>query len=320
MDSRKIAEQIDLLKNEVQRHTSSYLFDADMTSVIDAQLNGHIKAIQTYCKLNNLTFFADSINAFFPVDRTAIEFFSLWDNVKADIIEHSEALQGSERQRMISKISCELQATMTRDQIDVYLGGFSVPVSDANYTVNSKRVYVENTLKDVDGITIMSIAKDLQLLFADVVETEITEKLSSEFVGQQVEKCKQKMNSSDYDGAITNARTLIEEILLSIEERLDGTRQPYDGNLMALYKRVSKQINLYPDDGKTGNSFNEILRGFISIINGFAGISNNIADRHATAKHPRKHHAKIAVNSAMIIADFLLDSFEYQCNKTKGRT
>ena len=320
MDSRRIAEQIDILENEVQRHTSSYMLDADMTSVIDAQLNGHIKAIQTYCKLNNLTSFADSINAFFPVDRTAIEFFCLWDSIKADIIEHSEALQGRERQRMISNIAYELQATMTRNGIDAYLGGFSVPISDENYTVNSKRVYVENTLKDVDGITIMNIAKDLQLLFADVVETEITEKLSSEFVGQQIAKCKQKMNSSDYDGAITNARTLIEEILLSIEERLEGTRQPYDGNLMALYKRVSKQIHLYPDDSKTGNSFNEILRGFISIINGFAGISNSIADRHATVKHPRKHHAKIAVNSAMIIADFLLDSFEYQQSKIKNRT
>ena len=63
--SRRIAKQIDILENEVQCHTNSYMLDADMTSVIDAQLNGHIKAIQTYCKLNNLTSFADSINAFF---------------------------------------------------------------------------------------------------------------------------------------------------------------------------------------------------------------------------------------------------------------
>ena len=64
VDSRRIAAQIDRLENEVQHHTNSYMLDADMTSVIDAQLNGHIKALQTYCKLNNLTFFADSINDF----------------------------------------------------------------------------------------------------------------------------------------------------------------------------------------------------------------------------------------------------------------
>lgn len=64
MDHRRIAEQIDRLENEVQRHTRSYMLDADMASVIDAQLNGHIKAILTYCKLNNLISFADSIHDF----------------------------------------------------------------------------------------------------------------------------------------------------------------------------------------------------------------------------------------------------------------
>ena len=69
---------------------------------------------------------------------------------------------------------------------------------------------------------------------------------------------------------------------------------------------------MYPDDKRVDNSLNEILMGFLAIINGFASISNNIADRHATAKHPKQHHAKIAVNSAMVICEFLLDSFEYQ--------
>ena len=43
-------------------------------------------------------------------------------------------------------------------------------------------------------------------------------------------------------------------------------------------------------------------------IYGLAGLSNNIADRHATAKHPKKHHAKIVVNSTMILSEFLLES------------
>ena len=144
----------------------SYMLDAGMASLIDAQLNGHIKAILTYCKLNNLISFADSIHDFSLLTGLQSNFF-LWDGIKADIIEHSEILQGIKRQRMISNIAYELQATMTRSGIDAYLGGFSVPISDENDPVNSKRVYVENTLKDVDGITIMNIAKDLQLFFAD---------------------------------------------------------------------------------------------------------------------------------------------------------
>lgn len=315
MDIRKIANEIDLLEKQVQSNTHSYMMDPDYTDIIDSQLNGHIKAVHTYCEINNLTTFANSINSYFPIEENAIEFFCLWDGLKADIIEHSEALQGKMRQHMIYSIACELQSSMTKDSIDAYLGGFAVPLSDSNYTINSKRVYVENTLKNVDGITILNISKDLHLISPDVLLTVIENLSGSEFISQQISKCKAKMNTEDYDGAITNARTLVEEILLYIEEKIQGSRQSYDGNLLSLYKRVSKQINMYPDDSKAGNSFNEILRGFISIIGGLAGLSNSIADRHATTKHPKKHHAKIVVNSAMILSEFLLESFDYQQSK-----
>lgn len=315
MDIRKIANEIDLLEKQVQSNTHSYMMDPDYTDIIDSQLNGHIKAVHTYCEINNLTTFANSINSYFPIEENAIEFFCLWDGLKADIIEHSEVLQGKMRQHMIYSIACELQSSMTKDSIDAYLGGFAVPLSDSNYTINSKRVYVENTLKNVDGITILNISKDLHLISPDVLLTVIENLSGSEFISQQISKCKAKMNTEDYDGAITNARTLVEEILLHIEEKIQGSRQSYDGNLLSLYKRVSKQINMYPDDSKTGNSFNEILRGFISIIGGLAGLSNSIADRHATTKHPKKHHAKIVVNSAMILSEFLLESFDYQQSK-----
>lgn len=315
MDIRKIANEIDLLEKQVQSNTHSYMMDPGYTDIIDSQLNGHIKAVHTYCEINNLTTFANSINSYFPIEENAIEFFCLWDGLKADIIEHSEVLQGKMRQHMIYSIACELQSSMTKDSIDAYLGGFAVPLSDSNYTINSKRVYVENTLKNVDGITILNISKDLHLISPDVLLTVIENLSGSEFISQQISKCKAKMNTEDYDGAITNARTLVEEILLYIEEKIQGSRQSYDGNLLSLYKRVSKQINMYPDDSKTGNSFNEILRGFISIIGGLAGLSNSIADRHATTKHPKKHHAKIVVNSAMILSEFLLESFDYQQSK-----
>lgn len=315
MDIRKIANEIDLLEKQVQSNTHSYMMDPDYTDIIDSQLNGHIKAVHTYCEINNLTTFANSINSYFPIEENAIEFFCLWDGLKADIIEHSEVLQGKMRQHMIYSIACELQSSMTKDSIDAYLGGFAVPLSDSNYTINSKRVYVENTLKNVDSITILNISKDLHLISPDVLLTVIENLSGSEFISQQISKCKAKMNTEDYDGAITNARTLVEEILLYIEEKIQGSRQSYDGNLLSLYKRVSKQINMYPDDSKTGNSFNEILRGFISIIGGLAGLSNSIADRHATTKHPKKHHAKIVVNSAMILSEFLLESFDYQQSK-----
>lgn len=315
MNIKELVEAIGSLKIQVQHNTYPYMMDPDCTEIIDAQLNGYVRAVQSYCKTNNLIAIADNINDLLPIERNAIEFFCFWDGVKSNIVEHSDSIFGQNRLRMITSIAYELQSTMTRDAIDVYLAGFGVAIFDSNYTVNSKRIYVENTLKNVDGIIIMNIAKDLNLFSPDIVDTEIDDKVSSDFVNQQIIKCKSKMNVGDYDGAITNARTLIEEILLSIEEKIIGFRQEYDGNMPALYKRVSKQINMYPDDFKTVNSLHEILRGFVSIVNGFAGVSNNIADRHATNKHPDRHHAKLAVNSSLVLCEFLLESYEYQNSK-----
>ena len=76
-------------------------------------------------------------------------------------------------------------------------------------------------------------------------------------------------------------------------------------------------MNMYADDDNAKDSFKEILRGFVSIINGLASLSNKIADRHATTIHPQKHHAKIVVNSSMILSEFLLESLTYQNTKKK---
>ncbi len=310
-----LTERIEMLKQEVQRRTNSYMMDADCTAIIDSQLNGYVKAIATYCRQNQLNYYFDSIEAYCPISRNAIDFFCLWDGLKEELIEHSLSIQGKARLAVINQIACRLQQTMTKYEIDIYLSGFAIQTPEGENVADSKRVYVSSILKDVDGIILMNIAKDLNLISVDVLQTTIEEKLSVEFIQQQIEKCRAKMNAGDYDGAITNARTLIEEVLLQIEAKQTGQRQKYDGNLASLYKRVAKQMNMYPDDGATGNSFHEILRGFTSIVNGFSSISNGIADRHATAKHPSKHHAKMAVNSAMIVAEFLIESFCKQSSK-----
>ena len=101
---------------------------------------------------------------------------------------------------MITDIAYNLQSSMTKDAIDAYLSGFSVAISDENHTINSKRIYVQNTLKNVDGIIIFNIAKDLHLISPDVILTDIENLSASDFVSQQIAKCKSKMNTEDYDG------------------------------------------------------------------------------------------------------------------------
>ena len=151
----------------------------------------------------------------------------------------------------------------------------------------------------------------------NLVEGETTEKLFDEFISEQIEKCNAKIASGDYDGAITNARSLIEAVFIDLVENLSGNEVDYKGDLTKLYKMVKSELKLHIDKEKMSDSMIQILSGLNSIVIGLAGLSNDYGDRHATKYKPSKHHAKLAVNSAITICDFVLDSKEYQLKESK---
>jgi len=136
--------------------------------------------------------------------------------------------------------------------------------------------------------------------------------LSHAFIMEQIEKCRTKTSQGDYDGAITNARSLVEAVLAAIEKEFDSYAPEYDGDLPKLYKRVQKHLNLSPDNPKISNSLKQILTGFISIIGGLSGLSNKMGDRHVREYKPAAHHAVLIVNAAMTFSNFIFDTHAYQ--------
>lgn len=146
-------------------------------------------------------------------------------------------------------------------------------------------------------------------------------KVSYAFISEQIEKCRNKIADKDFDGAITNARSLIEAVLIHIEEHFDNNAPKYDGDLPKLYKRVQKHLNLAPDNQEIDDNLKQTLRGFINIINGLSGLSNRMGDRHVREYKPAKHHATLLVNSAMTLCNFIFDTYIYQQNlKKDGKT
>jgi hypothetical protein len=136
--------------------------------------------------------------------------------------------------------------------------------------------------------------------------------LSHAFIMEQIEKCRTKTSQGDYDGAITNARSLVEAVLMAIEKEFDAGAPDYDGDLPKLYKRVQKHLNLSPGNPKISDSLKQTLTGFISIIGGLSGLSNKMGDRHAREYKPAAHHAALIVNAAMTFSNFIFDTYAYQ--------
>ena len=143
---------------------------------------------------------------------------------------------------------------------------------------------------------------------------EKSEVLSELLIEEQIQKCREKINIGDYSGAITNARTLIEAVCVNIEHQLDPNPQGNDGDLMKLFNRVRKLLNLDPSKD-ISDSLKQVINGLTSIINGLATMRNKMSDAHGVSYKPSRHHAKLAVNSAKTLADFLFDTMNYQTEK-----
>lgn len=179
-----------------------------------------------------------------------------------------------------------------------------------------------NELTTYDGYEIVRDGTFYKVreLAGAVIETEHrfeeSDELNDLVIEEQILKCKEKIESGDYSGAITNARSLIEVVCIKIEFELDPMHaRGNEGDLVKLFNRVRKLLNLDPSRQDISDSLKQVLAGLSSIVNGLAAMRNKMSDAHGVAYKPSRHHAKLAVNSAKTLTDFLFDTMSYQVEK-----
>lgn len=146
----------------------------------------------------------------------------------------------------------------------------------------------------------------------ELVDTKSLENIDFDYIQEQIKKCNIKIAEKDFEGAVTNSRTLLESVCLYIYEVKIG-EYDYKGNLLKLYKDVSQVLNMTPAD-HSDEYLKQILSGVFSIINGVSGLRNNFSDAHGNS--PRKaykiddRHAILTVNLSKTIAEYLYLSYE----------
>lgn len=155
---------------------------------------------------------------------------------------------------------------------------------------------------------------DFDIDIAGLVETKELDRISFEYIHEQIRKCNSKIADKDFDGAVTNARTLIESICLFILESKTKQKHDYDGNLIKLYKSVASLLKMSPGDYDDVN-LKQILSGVFSIINGVSGLRNTFSDSHGSAPSNiaykiDERHAILTVNLAKTITEYLFLSYE----------
>lgn len=308
----QIINEILNLRKELQRKTQTYLNDIDYITIFDNQLNAKVKILLFYLKTNNFIKYYNLLEELTPIKNNAIEFVETFITIKDEILEYEKYNNPKVRLKLISDLAYHMQETYVRTEIDCIFASLNIKYGDEYYTFNSKRIYVQNVLQNANTMQLIQLAKSENLLLETIDIEEDMNEVNNEFINEQIEKCNKKIIEKDFDGAITNARSLLEQVLLSIECKILGSKSEYDGDLLKLYKRVRKLLNLDSDDRSIDNSLNEITRGLTSVISGLSSISNNLSDRHAQKYKPDKRHSILCVNSSFIICKFLFESYKYQ--------
>lgn len=139
--------------------------------------------------------------------------------------------------------------------------------------------------------------------------------IASTFVEEQIKKCEEKLQSSDHDGAITNARSMLEGVFGDIHERITGKPLPESGDLKDDFKCIQKLLNLSHEQ-QSSNAAKGVISGLSSILSNIDTMSNKMGDRHRPLIRAERHHAKLCINTAISISDFLYATLVFQNGST----
>lgn len=132
-------------------------------------------------------------------------------------------------------------------------------------------------------------------------------------INEHNKKCIDKIKNGDYTGAITNSRSLLEQILRELQlefSRLDDSR-PYNGqNIVPLLKSVLERLNV--KEGLTGqplSGYTKLEEGFVKLTDGLSVIRHGMSDAHNISHIPSKKDALLIVNTAKTLANFIVQVY-----------
>lgn len=207
-----------------------------------------------------------------------------------------------------------------------WLRGFFATASPQELFLVLTKLMDHRTQGNLDT-TSVSYRKYLQALQRLPVLSGIEEKddlkslnLSLETVNRFSSKARQRLLGSDFDGAISVARTLVESTLEAIESEVTGSIKNYKGDLQKQFKEVSKLISIDTGSSSLDEGFKMVARGLGQVVAGVAVIRNSASDSHAPKYLPEQRHAELAVNAAQTVARFLVSVHSFQKSRQNSES
>lgn len=146
------------------------------------------------------------------------------------------------------------------------------------------------------------------------IETPRINIIDREYIKSLSERALKDIEDNNLDSAITKSRTILEETFCYVIEKKHQV--PSDsGDIGKLYKQVKDLYNMHTDSGMD-KRINKLLSGLENIVQSIAELRNNGSDSHGLGikrVNILPYHARLAVNAATVMAEFILSVSNGQC-------
>lgn len=143
-------------------------------------------------------------------------------------------------------------------------------------------------------------------------ETPKVKVINSQYIKELPERIKDDLANKDYDSVITKSRTLLEEVLIYIIERMTLERYKSNGKLIKIYQDATELLNMR-QKSEWDKRVNELLGGLHKLVSAISSMRDMNSDAHGAGSgrlNINKREALLVANSSMMLAEYWLSVFE----------
>ncbi|MBP1920283.1 hypothetical protein J2Z34_002794 [Youngiibacter multivorans] len=204
-----------------------------------------------------------------------------------------------------------LNFLFSKGQFVEKLKGHTPEVIESSYTQ-----IIETVIKQINGILyfggneLVKVGENFGInMIGSTVEVTAPaiRMIDRNYIVKLSERAMQDVMDGNYDSAITKSRTLLEEVFCYVIEKKDEAPSE-SGDIGKLYSQV-KQLHNMHQDSDIDKRINRLLSGLEKVLSAIAEMRNKGSDSHGVGAkriNIAEHHARLFVNSAMTMADFIL--------------
>ena len=144
-----------------------------------------------------------------------------------------------------------------------------------------------------------------------VINTPKVNVVTQQYIRELPNRIKEDLANKDYDSVITKSRTLLEEVLIYIIEKLTMERYKSNGDLVKIYQDATELLNMRQKKD-WDKRVNELLGGLYKMVSAISSMRNINSDAHGAGSRRieiKEREALLASQSAMMLAEYWLSVY-----------